>query len=223
MNLRRVLSEVDDKMTEEDNSSKMDEYFTWEPEKKDNVDFNKYKKDVKVIYFDLDLDNVDLNSEREMWRSVKGLAGILIKDNPQDVDSHSKLYNVKFNGKIKRAIDPSEKDQIINDYNREASRDCMRKLREERGDVNMNGHKYFFPREEFDNKLNSFLKKDDSSEIDEKKIRVIINDIVGKKNFLELEQISILYNNPRWVKIINEFLGKKDYVREGDKYVKIQK
>lgn len=201
------------------------EYFTWEPSdisnKKIKEENGWNEKGIKVVYFDINLDNINLSSERQMWRSVKGLAGILIKNNPPG--TCSKLYNVKFEGKIKRAIDSSEKDQIINDYHREASRECMRRLREERGDVNMGGHKYFFPKEEFGNKLNSFIEEHNSSEINEENINEIITDIVGEKNSLEPKQISILYNNPRWVRIVNDFLEKKDYVKEGDKYVKIQK
>lgn len=206
---------------------KIDEYFTWEPRNASSREIkeenNWNEKGMKVVYFDMDLYGVNLNSERQMWRSVKGLAGILIKGDPQKENSPSKLYNVKFDGKIKRAIDPSEKDKIVNDYHREASRECMRRLREERGDVSLDGHKYFFPKEEFGNKLNSFLEKYNSSEIDEVNIRGIITDIIGIKNSLESKQISVLYNNPRWVRIIDDFLGKKDYVKEGDRYVKIQK
>ena len=205
------------------NNSELDEYFVWTPDKKNKDNPNYDENGTKVVYFNLDLENVNLNSERHMWRSVKGLAGILIKDNSKDKSSNSKLYNVKFNGKIKRAIDSSEKDQIINDYHREVSREGMRKLRDERGEVYMDKHKYFFPVEEFGTKLDSFLGEYNSSEIEEEKIKNILKDILGEKNSLEPQQAYKLCNNPRWVRLINNILGKKDYAKEGDKYVKIQK
>ena len=112
------------------------EYFLWEPENgkynKKNKDNNNYVNGIKVVYFNLNLEDVDLNNIYYKGRAIKGLAGVLIKDNPKEENSPSKLYNIKFDGKIKKFIDPSDENQIIKDYHREASRDCMRKLREKR-------------------------------------------------------------------------------------------
>lgn len=128
--LERSLKQKEIKMVKEK------EYFLWVPDdekyNKKNKDKNNYVNGIKVVYFDLNLDKVSLDNIYYKGRTIKGLAGVLIKDNLEEEMSPSQLYTIKFEGKIKKFIDPSKEDIIIKEHHREASRNCMRKLREKR-------------------------------------------------------------------------------------------
>jgi len=185
-------------------------------QEKDNDPTSKPKKDIKVIYFDLDLDNINLDNERYMGRKVKGLAGILIGDDSQGENSHHKLYNIKFEGKIKESINPSERDKIIKEYYREVSRDSMKKMR---------GIRYkeqiakYLPKEELSNKLDEMFK-DSTSDIEIETLRDLIYNILNEKKSLTQKEKSLIYHAQFFARAIEEFMNARDYLKTDGKIYK---
>lgn len=185
-------------------------------QEKDNNPTLKPKKDIKVIYFDLNLDDINLNNERHMGRKVKGLAGILIKDNSQGENSPPKLYHIKFEGKIKKSIGPSEKNRIIKDYSRKASRDSMSKMREIRYREQI---AKYLPKEELSNKLDEMFK-DSTSDIEIETLRDLIYNILNEKRSLTQKEKSLIYRAQFFAKAIEEFMNARDYSKIDGKIYK---
>jgi len=173
----------------------------------------KPKKDIKVIYFDLDLDNINLGKIDHKGNKIKGLAGILIRDYSQEENSQPKLYHIKFEGKIKKPIDSSEENEIIKDNSRKASRDSMRKMR---------GRRYkeqiakYFPREELSNKLNEIFK-DNTSNIEIRTLRNLIYTILNEKKPLTQKESNLIRYSPVLAKAIEEFMNTRDYFKTDGK------
>jgi len=182
----------------------------------DNDPTLKPKKDIKVIYFDLDLDNINLGKIDYKGNKIKGLAGILIRDDSQGENSQPKLYHIKFEGKIKKPIDSSEKNEIIKNYSRKASRDSMRKSREIRYKKQI---AKYFPKEELGNKLDEIFK-DDTFNIEIRTLRNLIYTILNEKKPLTQKESTLIRYSPVLARAIEEFMNTRDYLKTDGKIYK---
>lgn len=168
----------------------------------------KPKKDIKVIYLDLNLDNINLDKIDYKGNKVKGLAGILIGDDSQGENSQPKLYHIKFEGKIKKPIDSSE-ERAIKDYYRKASRDSMRKMRGIRYKEQITK---YLPREELSNKLDEIFK-DNTSNIEIRTLRNLIYVILNEKKLLTQKESNLIRYSPVLARAIEEFMNARHYFK----------
>lgn len=83
---------------------------------------------------------------------------------------------------------------------------------------NIRNYNVDFPGEELNKKLDISLKND-NWDIEDKKIKDFIYDILDKKGELSPERILRIYNNSSWENAIQKFMQEKGYAKEGDKYV----
>lgn len=119
----------------------------------------------------------------------------------------------------------------VKEKNRISARECMRrkrypsktKIKDLTSYIN-NIKKYpvNFPQSEFNNKLVELLEKN-PREIEEKKLKDILYDILDYKGILTPTGIIQIYNNSLWENTIEEFMNMNDYTKQEGKYVLMKK
>lgn len=99
--------------------------------------------------------------------------------------------------------------EYYNDY----YKDSMRKLRDEKYKKEISN---YFPKKELSNKLNE-------NEIYEGKLKEEIFSILGDKNELSILKRRKVFYFPPWINAIEEFMKEREYIKDGERYFKIQK
>lgn len=206
-------------MTEEDNSSKTDEYFTWEPEEKTLGDKSEYNENgIKVVYFGLNQNYIDLDKIIPRGRLIKGLAKIILKDDSSEIESSSRKYTIKFEGRINADdLDESEKpetEQALRKHYSDISRDCMRKKREA---IYNKQVKKYFPRKELSKKLPEIVESNEEG-ITVGTFRRLVNSILNENGVAIKEINKIAYNSSIWTNVIDEFMQEQGYFKKKSKY-----
>jgi hypothetical protein len=115
----------------------------------------------------------------------------------------------------------------IKEKNRMHSREYMRRKRHppenkiknlERYLENINKYPTEFPQAEFNKKLIKMLENG-PQEIEEKKLKDMLYDILDKKGVLSPVRIIQIYNSSLWANTIEEFMRMNDYLRQENRYI----
>jgi hypothetical protein len=106
--------------------------------------------------------------------------------------------------------------QRRNDLKEAHARDLANKI------VEIKSYPLHFPKAKFKRELDVLLS-DSPFEVDEKKLKDVLHDILDKEKRLTVVRMIRLYNDRDWEIGIETSMRTKEYVKEGDKYVKLQK
>jgi hypothetical protein len=115
----------------------------------------------------------------------------------------------------------------VKEKNRISARECMRRKRYPSKTKiknltsyinNIKKYPVMFPQTEFNKELTKLLKNN-PKEIQEKKLKDILYDILDYKGILTPVGIIQIYNNQLWENTIEEFMRMNDYLKQEDKYI----
>jgi hypothetical protein len=188
------------------------EYFTWEP-------YEGAEHKEKIIINDFSMDPISKYTDRTNLRgvSVKGLFKIAIEGDSNEANNTEK-YSINFKGRMKIILDLSEEEKIRLDRRRKSSSDSLRRSR---GKIYKKNIETYFPREELGNQLDEILK-DNNSRIEIRKMKDLIHTILSEKKPLTPKESNLIYYSRLIAREIKNLMLERHYVKEGDKYVKMQ-
>jgi hypothetical protein len=85
----------------------------------------------------------------------------------------------------------------------------------------LNENRFMRLKQEINDKLED-ISKNNPYDLEKKLSRNLLYELLIEKKLLPSKQIFKIQYNTTWAKAIEEFMLEKDYVKEGDKYVKKQ-